>query len=46
MGDKAGESIHGNLGVGFDRRLKPEYPGPGPDPEPTGDRLSEGGRGR
>ena len=44
MADTAGESIEGNLGIGFDRRLKPEYPGL--DLEPTRDRLPEGGRGR
>ena len=46
MADTAGESIQGSLGAGFDRRLKPEYPGPGLDVEPTGARLPEGGRGR
>ncbi len=46
MADTAGESIQGNLGVGFDRRLKPGYPGPGLDLEPTGDRLLEGDRGQ
>ena len=46
MADTAGESIQGNLGVGVDRRLKPEYPGPGLDLEPTGGRLFEGGRRR
>ena len=44
MADTAGESIEGNLAVGFGRRLRAEYPGLGP--EPTGDRLVEGGRGR
>ncbi len=45
MAETTGESIEGNLGAGFDRRLKPE-PGPGLDLESTGDRLPEGGRGR